>query len=38
MPLQDLGSVDDLLKRFNGARKNYDEARSLHQETYDFVA
>lgn len=38
MPLQDLGSVDDLLKRFNGARKNYDEARSLHQEAYDFVA
>ena len=38
MPLSDLGSVDDLIKRFNGARKNYDEARSLHQETYDFVA
>ncbi|MDB4261361.1 portal protein, partial [bacterium] len=33
-----LGSVTDLLKRFKSAQKHYEEFRSLHQETYDFVA
>jgi hypothetical protein len=38
MPLLDLGSVDDMIKRFKSASTNYDNFRSLHQETYDFVA
>lgn len=38
MPVSDLGSVDDLLKRFKHARSEYESFRSLHQETYDFVA
>ena len=38
MPLTDLGTTDDLLKRFKSATKEYEEFRSIHQETYDFVA
>lgn len=38
MPLTDLGSVDDLLKRFKNAQANYELWRSIHQETYDYVA
>jgi len=38
MPVQDLGTVEDLIKRFNHARSEYELFRSLHQEAYDFVA
>lgn len=38
MPFKDLGGVDMLLKRFKAAQANYEMFRSLHQETYDFVA
>lgn len=38
MPLTDLGTTDDLLKRFKSATKEFEEFRSIHQETYDFVA
>lgn len=38
MPLSDLGDVKQLLKRFETAQTNYDMARTIHQETYDFTA
>jgi hypothetical protein len=38
MPITDFGGVDKLLKRFKAASASYDMFRSIHQETYDFVA
>jgi len=36
--IKGLGSVADMLKRFDAARKNWNLWRSLHQEAYDFAA
>lgn len=33
-----IGSVDDLLRRFKKAQEEFEMFRSIHQETYDFVA
>jgi hypothetical protein len=38
MPLSDLGGVEQLLKRFKAAKTEYELFRSIHQESYDFVA
>jgi hypothetical protein len=36
--IKGLGSVTDMLKRFDVARKRWNLWRSLHQEAYDFAA
>ena len=38
MAFSDLGGIDQLLKRFKNAQKEYELFRSLHQEAYDYVA